>query len=180
MSLEQIIKACQNGDYSKREQLYRIIASELYAICLKYSQNQENAKDNLHDGFINLFNKIHQYEFKGSFMGWAKRLMINQCLQEYKKTFHLETIKDIHDKEDDEIEINDNLSYELLLSLIQDLPNQYRHVFNLYVLDGYSHSEISEFLGISEGTSKSNLSRARNILKTKIETYQLELKKKVN
>jgi len=180
VSLEETVKFCQKGDHSKREQLYKLIAPEMYAVCLKYSNSPELAKDNLHDGFIIIFNKINQFEFKGSFIGWAKRVMINQCLQEFKKTIHLEAINDNFELEEEEIEIGEEISLDYLLQIIQELPDRYRHVFCLYVLDDYSHFEISNLLGINEGTSKSNLARARKILKNKVEEHLSLLKKKVN
>ncbi|MFN3755862.1 MAG: RNA polymerase sigma factor [Flavobacterium sp.] len=180
MTLEQIIKGCQHGEVTQQEQLYKLIAPELYAVCLKYSKNQELAKDNLQDGFLLIFKKIYQFEFKGSFKGWAKRVMINQCLQEYKKMIPLETLNEAQSYEVEEVELNEDISIDFLLKIIQELPTRYRHVFNLYVLDGFSHSEISNLMGISEGTSKSNLARARKILKVKIENQQDTLKKKVN
>jgi len=137
-------------------------------VCLKYSKSYAEAQDNLQEGFLLIFDKIEQYSHKGSFDGWAKRLMINYVLQQYRKTVFLELVNDVVDDANIEIE-DDNLSLELLLKLVQELPDRYRLVFNLYVLDDYSHKEIAEMLGISTGTSKSNLARAKMILKDKID-----------
>lgn len=116
-----------------------------------------------------IFNKIPQYQHKGSFEGWMKRIVINTALQKYRKQTVFEIIKEDHLREP-EIEINeDAVSVDFLLEIIQQLPDRYRQVFNLYVLDGFSHKEISEIMNISTGTSKSNLARARVILKEKIE-----------
>jgi RNA polymerase sigma-70 factor (ECF subfamily) len=138
---------------------------------LKYSRNYAEAEDNFQDGFLLIFDKIGQYKFTGSFEGWAKRLMINHVLQQYRKTTFLELVDDVIDETSVEIE-EENLSLEFLLKIIQELPDRYRLVFNLYVMDGYSHKEISEMLEISIGTSKSNLARAKMALKERIDTSE--------
>ena len=116
-----------------------------------------------------IFKKIGQYKDKGSFEGWMKRVVINTALQKYRKQSVFEIVREDHLKEP-EIEIDDDtVSVDYLLKIIQELPHRYRQVFNLYALDGYSHKEISDILNISTGTSKSNLARARMILKEKIE-----------
>lgn len=170
MNLEQLILDCQKKNIKAQEQLFRLFSSKLFAVCLKYSRNYEEAQDNLQDGFMIIYEKIGQFSFKGSFEGWAKRLMINNALQYYRKENSLRLLnEDIADEEMVEIEDN-NISMDYLLKIIQELPDRYRLVFNLYVIDNYAHKEIAEMLDISIGTSKSNLSRARVILKEKIET----------
>ena len=177
MDLNQLINDCKNNDRKAQEQLYRMYLPKLFAVCLKYSRNYTEAQDNLQDGFILIFNKIEQYSFKGSFDGWLKRVMINNILQQYRTQSFLSLVnEDI--QEDCEIEIDDeNISLDYLLKIIQELPDRYRLVFNLYVNDDYSHSEIAEMLSINIGTSKSNLSRARMILKEKIEQHKNETNK---
>lgn len=169
MSLEQLILDCQKKNIKAQEQLFRLFSSKLFAVCLKYSRNYEEAQDNLQDGFMIIFEKIGQFAFAGSFEGWAKRLMINNALQYYRKENFLKLInEDIADEEVVDIDDN-NISMDYLLGIIQELPDRYRLVFNLYVIDNYAHKEIADMLNISIGTSKSNLSRARAILKEKIE-----------
>ncbi len=159
----------QDRDRKAQEQLYRLFSSKLYSICLKYSRNQTEAEDNLQDSFLAIFDKIGKYHFKGSFEGWIRRVTVNTVLQKYRKEKVFNIVPDdIEDEIEVEIEEED-ISLDYLLSLIQKLPDKYRLTFNLYVLDGYSHKEISEMLGVSEGTSKSNLSRSRTILKSYIE-----------
>ena len=177
MSLEKLINSCKEKDSKAQSQIYQLFAGKLFAICLKYSKNYQDAQDNLQNGFITIFDKIEQYKFKGSFEGWIKRITINTVLQTYrqKKVLNLVT-EEIPDEVEVEID-NEDVSLDYLLGLIQELPNQYRLVFNLYVLDGYPHKEIAEMLGISEGTSKTNLSRARGILKNKIELDRSAIKK---
>ena len=177
MDLNQLINDCKNNDRKAQEQLYKLYSSKLFAACLKYSRNYPEAQDNLQDGFILIFKKIEQYSYRGSFDGWLKRVMINNVLQQYRGQTFLSLVKeDI--PEDSVVEIDDeNISLEYLLKIIQELPDRYRLVFNLYVNDDYSHAEIAEMLSINIGTSKSNLSRARMILKEKIEQHKTDLNK---
>ncbi len=171
MSLDQLIRDCKKEKASAREELYRRYASMLYSVALKYSRNREEAEDNLQDAFITIFAKIGQYTFKGSFDGWLKRIVINTALQCYRK----QPVFDIINEDqvaDVEVEIEeDQVPLKFLLLIIQQLPDRYRLVFNLYALDGFSHKEVGEMLRISDNTSKSNLARARFILKEKIEAY---------
>lgn len=172
MGIEQLIKDCQQDSIKAQEQLYRLFAPKLFAVCLKYSRSYADAQDNLQDGFLLLFRKIGQFQFKGSFEGWAKRVMVNNVLQKYRSEGIFEIVSE-NMPEEAEVEIeNESISMDFLLSIIQELPDRYRMVFNLYVTDGYSHKEIAEMLGITTGTSKSNLARARGILKEKIEAQQ--------
>jgi RNA polymerase sigma-70 factor (ECF subfamily) len=170
MSLEKLIMECRQNNRRAQEEIYRMYAGKMYALCLKYSRSKEEAEDNLQDGFITVFQKIEQYKFKGSFEGWMKRIMINTALQKYRERNVLNLLRE--EEISDVVEVDEeamNFSLDYLLDKIQNLPNQYRLVFNLYILDGYSHKEVAEMLGISEGTSKSNLSRARTLLKKRIE-----------
>lgn len=170
MSIEQLINDCKKNERKAQEQLYKLYAPKLFSVCLKYSRNYTEAQDNLQDGFLLIFKNIYQFSFKGSLDGWLKRVMINHVLQQYRK----ETLLNIVDENvPDEIEVevdSEGVSSEFLMKIIQELPDRYRLVFNLYVLDGFSHQEIAEQLNINIGTSKSNLSRAKLILKEKIES----------
>jgi RNA polymerase sigma-70 factor (ECF subfamily) len=177
MSLEKLINRCKQRDIRAQSEVYQLFAGKLFALCLKYSKNYQEAQDNLQDGFITIFSKIEQYKFKGSFEGWLKRIIINTALQKYREKNVLNLISE-EIPEEIEVEIDElDISLDFLLKIIQELPNRYRLVFNMYVLDGYSHREIAELLEISEGTSKSNLSRGRYILKKKVEEYKFDLKK---
>lgn len=175
MSLKELIHNCKRGDRIAQEQLYRDYAQILFGICLKYSRNKTEAEDNLHDSFMTIYDKIGQYKFKGSFEGWIKRITVNTVLQKYRKEEYLKVVTD-NVAEESEID-SDYLDIELptLLRYIQELPNKYRLTFNMYVLDGFTHKEISEQLGTSEGTSKSNLARARMILKEKIKKENINI-----
>lgn len=163
-----LIKGCQQGAIKAQEQLYKLYSNSLFALCLKYAPNYQEAQDVLHDSFMTIFDKINQYKYNGSFEGWIKRITINTALQRYKnKGLFSLTITD--DWAEEEVEFDTNaVDLKFLLTSIQELPNQYRLVFNLYVLDGYSHKEIAEMLDIAVGTSKSNLNRAKKILRNKI------------
>lgn len=144
-------------------------------MCLKYSRNRAEAEDNLHDSFMTIFSKLDQYAFQGSFEGWIKRITVNTVLQKYRKQQHLNLVtEEVEDPEEVEVDQTD-LGLSTLLGYIQELPQKYRLTFNLYVLDGYSHKEISELLGTSVGTSKSNLARAKTILRDKIEKERINI-----
>lgn len=171
MSLPILIQGCLEKNAKSQSQLYQLYAAKLFAVALKYSRSYAEAQDNLQDGFLLIFDKIGQYNFSGSFDGWAKRVMVNHILQQYRKTTFLELVNDVVD--DTTVEIDDeNISLDFLLQIVQELPDRYRLVFNLYVLDDYSHKDIAEMLDISIGTSKSNLARAKMILKQKIDDLQ--------
>lgn len=169
MALNELIEKCKLEDIKAQGELYTLYSSKLYSVCLKYSRNATEAQDNLQDAFITIFKNISQYKHKGSFEGWMKRITVNTVLQKYRKERFFEIVNE-NQIEDPEIEVEENsFSLDFLLKLIQELPDRYRLVFNLYVLDDYSHQEVAEMLGITVGTSKSNLARARMILKSKIE-----------
>ncbi|WP_406685674.1 sigma-70 family RNA polymerase sigma factor [Seonamhaeicola sp. MEBiC1930] len=173
MSLEQLIENCKINDTKAQGELYKLFSNKLFSICLKYSRNYAEAEDNLQDAFLTIFNKIEQYKNKGSFEGWLKRVTVNTVLQRYRNEKVFDIVKE-EQIEDVEIEVDEEtFSLDFLLKIIQELPDRYRLVFNLYVLDGYSHKDIAEMLKINVGTSKSNLARARQILKKNIEDYKL-------
>lgn len=177
MSLEQLINNCKKNDITAQEQLYRLFSKKLFSVCLKYSRNYEEAQDNLQEGFLLIFEKINQFSFKGSFEGWIKRIVINYILQQYRKETFLNIVDENFADNEVEVELEDDeISFDYLLRIIQELPDRYRLVFNLFAIDGYSHQEISEMLKISIGTSKSNLSRARLILKEKLESDKGKIK----
>ena len=167
MIIEQLIYECIQNNTKAQEQLYRFLAPKLFAVSLKYSRNYEEAQDNLQESFLVIFDKISQFKNKGSFEGWAKKIVINYTLQQYRNQNIFEIVSE-NIADENEVEIED-ISLEFLTKIIQELPDRYRLVFNLYVMDDYSHKEIAAMLGINIGTSKSNLARAKSILKQKIE-----------
>lgn len=168
MAIDTIIKGYIKGKAGYQEQLYLAFRDVLFRISLKYCRNHDEAEDNLHNAFIEILTRINQYNGKGSFEGWMKRITINKAIDSYKKTIQLVPVKD--DLPDD-LTVTDedmNVSAEYILQLVQQLPDQYRLVFSLYELDDYSHKEIAAMLEISESTSKSNLHRAKALLKEKL------------
>ncbi|MFX0555979.1 RNA polymerase sigma factor [Maribacter sp. CXY002] len=169
-ALEELIHKCKKGERKAQGQLYQEYANILFGICLKYSRNKTEAEDNLHDSFITIFDKIGQYNSKGSFEGWIKRITVNTVLQKYRKEEYLNVVDENTGEEVTLDSIYTEIDLQTLLKYIRELPNKYRTTFNLYVLDGYTHKEIGELLGTTIGTSKSNLARARILLKQKIES----------
>jgi len=144
----------------------------MYGLCLQYAGCEEDAQDILQEGFIKIFAKLDQVKIPAALPGWIRRVMINTALERYRSQIILQRVDEVRE-EYDEITGNealDSLTCEELTGLIQTLTPRYRMVFNLYAIEGYSHKEISEELGITIGTSKSNLSRARTILQEKIKT----------
>ncbi|XLS29507.1 RNA polymerase sigma factor [Flavobacteriaceae bacterium M23B6Z8] len=171
MSLEALIKRCKKNDLKAQESLYLQYKDTLFFLSLKYCSNTQEAEDNLQDAFMTIFKSIKKYNGTGSFEGWMKRIVINKAIDRYKKTAYKtqlnEEITVAEELKSDEVVAND-YPLELLLKMIQELPDKYRMVFSLYELDGYTHKEISTLLAISVGTSKSNLHRAKSILKEKL------------
>jgi RNA polymerase sigma factor (sigma-70 family) len=179
LSLEQLIEQCKKNDAKAQSQIYKLYASKLFSLSLKYSRSRAEAEDNLQDAFVTIFTKIEQYKNKGSLEGWMKRIAINTALQCYRSVGVFNIVNE-GQIEDVIIEIDDdNIGVDYLLQIIQELPDRYRLVFNLYALDDYSHKDIAELLDISTGTSKSNLARARMILKEKIEEYRASLNSQI-
>lgn len=169
MDLELIIKGIKQQNRDAQKTLYECFKKPLFASCLKYSSSIEEAEDLLHDTFIEIFTTINNFKNTGSFEGWMKRIAINKAITRYKskpKKLEIEKIKSIEIEESEPIIYNNLL--EDILSSVQELPNQYQLVFCLYELDNYSHKEIATMLSISESTSKSNLHRAKELLKSKL------------
>ncbi|MCK4466478.1 MAG: sigma-70 family RNA polymerase sigma factor [Bacteroidales bacterium] len=169
-SLSDIIRGCLDGNAEAQEVLYNTFSAKMFGLCLQYTNEYEEAKDILQEGFIRVFTNLNQYNQKGSLEGWIRRIMINTALEKYRDKHYLARVDDEIEKSEQIIEVDvvDDLSAQELMKFIHDLSPKYRMVFNLYAIEGYSHKEISVLLNISEGTSKSNLSRARTILQEKI------------
>ncbi|WGF93966.1 RNA polymerase sigma factor [Aequorivita marisscotiae] len=169
MKIEELIKLCSKNDRTAQNELFRKYKDTLFFISLKYCRNEVDAEDNLHDAFITIFKKIKTYKGKGSFEGWMKRITIYKAIDKYKvnKPVNIEINDDLLE---DTVETEEGLNISLneILQLVQNLPDQYRLVFNLYQMDGFLHKEIASLLNISEGTSKSNYHRAKLILREKL------------
>lgn len=169
-NLEQLIEDCKAGKRSAQSTLYKAYASVLYGVCLRYARDVTEAEDTLHEGFVTIFNKIDQFGHKGSFEGWMKRIVVNIALEKYRKRYRLHTVEDItiYDYKTVGEDVYASINAKELMELIKALPPRYKMVFNMYAIDGYNHKEIAKEMGIAEGTSKSNLARARKILQDKI------------
>lgn len=167
---EKIVTACLNGDRKAQEQLYNLFAGKMYGVCLRYAHCPEKAADYLQDGFVKVFNNLSKFQFDGSFEGWIRRVMVNTALDDIRKTSRLQVINDYDEQIADNATngILDQMGAEDIMELIQGLPQGYRAVFNLYCIEGYAHKEIAEMLNINEGTSKSQLNRAKAMLKSKL------------
>jgi len=177
LDLKLLIKKCKKQDRAAQHFLYILFKDRLFALALKYCKNYDEAQDVLQDAFIAIFKNIKNYRGNGSFEGWIKRIVINRAIDRYKNAPYITAIDEKTVGEDTSIvSVELPVSLKEMLNFIQELPDRYRLVFNLYELDNYSHAEISKKLEISEGTSKSNLHRAKILLKKKLEAY-IALKK---
>ncbi len=169
LDISSILKGCSTGKKMHQELLYSNYAPAMFAICLRYASDYHGAEDILQEGFIKVFGRIGQYRGEGSFEGWMKRIFINTSIEHFRKA---SKNRFLNLEEDYQVPIQpcavENLIKDDMIKMIQSLPEGYRKVFNLYVIDGYNHREIGALLNISEGTSKSQLARARNTLKKRI------------
>ena len=169
--VEDIIKRCLKNKRSAQKQLYDLFSAKMYGVCMRYAKNHHDAQDILQEGFLLVFSKLHTFNSKGSFEGWMKRIMINAATQKYREKISQLCVESLGDELDDSLKAieSDNIKANELVEVIQSLPTQYRIVFNMYAVEGYSHKEIAETLNISENTSRSNYFRARNILREKLD-----------
>jgi RNA polymerase sigma-70 factor (ECF subfamily) len=182
-SEKEILKQCLKGDRAFQKILYNRYAGKMLVVCCRYADRREEAEDVLQEGFITVFEKLKQFRGEGSLEGWIRRIMVNKSLEYYRKESRMFTIVNIENESNQFISSEDivsNISSKELLELVQELPPVYRMVFNLFAFEGMKHKEIAEQLGISEGTSKSNLSDARTILKRKVNLLMQSGEKKEN
>lgn len=176
----ELAKAITQGDTKAQRLLYEQYSPKMMAICGRYMNDEMEAEDVMIEGFMKIFDKIKQFNYQGSFEGWMKKIMVNEALMRLRSRKMIKV--DI-----DEIKyhkVDEDVSYDLnvqeLLKLINALPVGYRTIFNLYAIEGYSHAEIAEQLQITEGTSKSQLSRARSLLQEQIKMLESENSRKLN
>lgn len=172
MSESDLIKGCLEGDRRAQEYLYQKFSPKMYGVCLRYAGKAEDAQDILQNGFVKVFKNLHMYRGDGSFEGWIRRIFVNTAIEHYRRQVNLYPVTENHENllETKEVSAFDSLSVKDLMKIIQQLSPGYRTVFNLYVVEGYSHKEIAEMIGISEGTSKSQLARAKGVLQNIIKT----------
>ena len=155
-----------------QELLYHKFSPKMYAVCLRYSGNPEDARDLLQEGFIKIFKNLSKYRGDGSFEGWIRRIFVNTSIEHFRKKVHLQSVSEKQEVtiEDKEWNVLDNLAEKDIMKMIHELSPGYKAVFNMHVIEGYSHKEIADILGINEGTSKSQLARAKTVLKKMVES----------
>ena len=168
--LKNIVEECVSGNVRAQETLYRMLAPKMFGVCLRYSKDSTEAEDNLQEGFIKVFTYIKNFRHEGSLEGWVRKIMVNVSLEKFRKQHVMYPVEDmnIYESKNYSNDIIEKITADELIELIQELPPRYRMVFNLFVMEGMNHKEISEEMKITEGTSKSNLARARDILKRKV------------
>ena len=172
---QQIIELCIKGDRASQKVLYDHLAPRMYPLCIRYIGDREAAEDILQEGFITLFSRLRDYKGEGAFEGWARKIFVNTALMSLRKKDALkmsEELDAIRGMKDDLPTQHQNIGYKELMRLITELPPGFRTVFNMYAVEGYSHKEISEMLGITETTSRTQLSRARIWLQNKIKEIE--------
>ena len=174
-SEKKIIEGCIRGKSKAQYQLYRKYSSVLLGIALRYTSNKSEAEDVLQEAFVKIYIKMDTYKFDGSFEGWLKRIVVNTALNHNRSKKKEQLVRAMHpgdeyqiSKEPSEEQIMPQFNAEDLLNMVQELPKGYRVVFNLYVVEGYTHKEIGEILDVSENTSKTQLFKARAMLRNKL------------
>lgn len=184
---EHIVEGCKAGKRKAYSMLYKKYASVMLGLCLRYCQNLQEAEDVLQEGFIKVFHNISRFRSEGSFEGWIRRIMVNAAIDHYKKNlknyFH-QDLDAIEEKVGDDAGEEDNyrdleIPADQLMNMIQELPDGYRIVFNLFVIEGYSHKEIAEELNVTENTSKTQLLKARRALREKVADF-IRKREKIN
>lgn len=176
---KQLVEGCLLNKRQAQYQLYELMSAKMFAVCMRYCSNKEYAQDILQEGFVKVFTNLDKFRWDGSFEGWVRRIFVNTAIEHFRKETKLFPVTDnetalmYYPVIDD---LNHQLELEDLLSLVQKLSTGYRTIFNMYVIEGYSHKEIAEMLKISEGTSKSQLARARYLLQKNIqEAHRIKL-----
>jgi RNA polymerase sigma factor (sigma-70 family) len=166
ISDSDLIQGCIAGDRKMQETLYHRFSPKMYAVCLRYSNSSDDARDLLQEGFIKVFKNLEKFRGDGSFEGWVRRIFVNTSIEYFRRATTMQSVTETHENtfEDKEWNAFDNLAEKDIFNMIRDLSPGYKQVFNMYVVEGYSHKEIGDLLGISEGTSKSQLARAKMIL----------------
>ena len=168
---QRIIELCKQGDRAAQKALFDKLSSRMFPVCLRYMGNREAAEDVLQEGFISLFSKLNSYSGEGSFEGWARKVFVNTALMTLRKNDVMRQSEDIETAwsvSSEDPGALQKISYKELMGMIAELPTGFRTVFNMFLIEGYSHKEIGEALGISEATSRSQLRRARVMLQNRI------------
>ena len=172
-SEHELIAQCRKRDRNAQRHLFGSYSQTMLALCCRYVGDQSLAEEIMLDGFMTVFDKLDQYSHTGSFEGWIRKIMVNKCLTWIRKNKRMYLDRDIDDLKDSAVveAVANQLEAEELMAMIRELPQGYRIVFNMYAIEGYSHKEIADLLQISENTSKSQLSRARRHLQSRLANY---------
>lgn len=171
---EKIIEGCKAGNRKAQKILFEKLKSPMFGICMRYSKTKDEAEDVLMEAFMNIFSEVGSYRGDGSFEQWARRIVVNTAINNYRKNlkhyFHsdVDNIDETQIDMDENFQMSEDLSAKDVIKAMQELPEGYRIVFNLYVMEGYKHKEIADMLDITVGTSKSQLSKARKIIQEKL------------
>jgi RNA polymerase sigma-70 factor (ECF subfamily) len=175
-----LIEGCLQGNRKLQYELYQRFAPKMYGVCLRYAANAEEAEDILQEGFVKVYKKISSFRSEGSFEGWIRRIFVNTAIEQFRRKTYLQPITEREEAtvEGGHLSVLDDLAERDIIGLVQQLSPGYRTVFNMYVIEGYTHKEIADALNISEGTSKSQLSRAKLILQGLVQKH-VEKRKKV-
>ena len=167
-----LIQGCINGDRQMQQLLYDKFSGKMYGVCIRYSGNEDDASDILQEGFIKVYNNLDKFRSEGSFEGWIRRIFVNTSIEHFRKKVKFYNVTEVQENtiEDNELDALDLLEAKDIIKIIDKLSPGYKVVFNMHVIEGYSHKEIGDILGIKEGTSKSQLARAKGALKKLLET----------
>ncbi|MEO8861761.1 MAG: RNA polymerase sigma factor [Ginsengibacter sp.] len=170
-SESDLIQGCINGDRQMQELLYKRFSSKMYGVCLRYSGSADDANDLLQEGFIKIYKNLGKFRGEGSFEGWIRRIFVNTAIEHFRKKVKLYNVSEVQEStmEDTDISVLDKLAVKDIIVLVNELAPGYKTIFNMHVIEGYSHKEIAEILGINEGTSKSQLARAKGVLKKSLD-----------
>lgn len=168
--LQDLFEGCLNNNHKQQEAFYKLLAPKMMAVCMRYAKDKDTAQDIMQDGFVKVFKNMRNYRGEGSMEGWVRRIMVHSAISYYRKSSRMVLVDDFAESgvatgssyNANNLETND------LMRLVQQLPDTYRSIFNMYAIDGYSHKEIGQNLNISELLSRTNLSRARTLLKSKL------------
>lgn len=170
--IDFLVEQSKKGNRSAQRRIFDALSPKMFAVCLRYMEDRESAEDVLQNGFVTLFSKIDTYSGEGSFEGWARKIFVNTALMSLRKKDILRQCEDVEvawNIADEDPTPVQKIGYAELMKLISELPPGFRTVFNMFVIEGFSHKEIAESLGISENTSRSQLQRARTMLQKRIE-----------
>jgi RNA polymerase sigma factor (sigma-70 family) len=169
-TIDDLLEGCKRGERKVQELLYKMLAPKMLGVCIRYAKDRYEAEDILQTAFVKVFQKVNEFRSDGSFEGWIRRIMVNTAIEAYRKNVKMMNVVDIDEAYDIQQSVFDisGLETKDLFKIIDQLSGGYRMVFNMYVVEGYSHKEIATQLGITEGASKSQLSRAKAILREKL------------